>query len=574
MNSAKSNGGAVAATTLMRAARWGAISLTLLTLYLAPFHTTEVSRYYYLTQDRIVAVFVVAVLLAFAFRAWPRIPIPTLRLEWPAVFGLAGALAALTGIGTYLILFNYPLTRDEHMVVFDMAVLGGGRLAAPLPPEWRSLAEALTPAFLLPLPGNAAWVSAYGPGNAALRTMFAALADPAFMNPMLAALGGVALFSVARRVFPDSRSAQAVALLLYLTSAQVIVTAMTTYAMTAHLALNMIWLALFLRGGVAGHGGAMAVGALATGLHQVIFHPLFALPFLYHLYCGRQRRLALGYILVYGAIGLFWFSYPHLVASSAGLVGQVEPTTGAAAFVQERIVPLLLNRDPGTVPLMAFNLLRFAVWQNAALIPLALVAVAVARRVEGIAQPLYYGLLLTIAAMAFLLPYQGHGWGYRYLHGLIGNLALLGAYGWRELAPERPKATALIAAGTLVTLFISLPFLLYRSHSYVKPHAELDAALQKLNVDFVVLDTEPVRYAIDQVRNDPDLRQRPIRLASHRLTPSDVVALCRRGSIAFVSREQMQRLAGPRLGEGLTPPRFRALAAEVSDRRCGSAPGL
>jgi len=43
------------------------------------------------------------------------------------------------------------------------------------------------------------------------------------------------------------------------------------------------------------------------------------------------------------------------------------------------------------------------------------------------------GLVLTLLAMFMLLPYQGHGWGYRYLHGLIGSAALLGGYGWITL---------------------------------------------------------------------------------------------------------------------------------------------
>jgi hypothetical protein len=46
--------------------------------------------------------------------------------------------------------------------------------------------------------------------------------------------------------------------------------------MTAHLTLNLIWLCLFLRNDKIGHGAAIAVGFLASGLHQLIFHPLVA----------------------------------------------------------------------------------------------------------------------------------------------------------------------------------------------------------------------------------------------------------------------------------------------------------
>jgi hypothetical protein len=47
--------------------------------------------------------------------------------------------------------------------------------------------------------------------------------------------------------------------------------------------------------------------------------------------------------------------------------------------------------------------------------------------------------------MFILLPYQGHGWGYRYLHGLIGSLSLLAGYGWialSERAARNDMATA------------------------------------------------------------------------------------------------------------------------------------
>ena len=42
-------------------------------------------------------------------------------------------------------------------------------------------------------------------------------------------------------------------------------------------------------------------------------------------------------------------------------------------------------------------------------------AIAAVRRNQGAARPLVNGIVLTTLAMAFLIPYQGHGWGYRYL---------------------------------------------------------------------------------------------------------------------------------------------------------------
>jgi hypothetical protein len=99
------------------------------------------------------------------------------------------------------------------------------------------------------------------------------LGDPALLNPLLAGAGAVALFDICRRLLPESRGGQATALLLYFSSAQMLAAAMTPYSMTGHLAFNLVWLALFLRGDKLGHAGAILIGFVATGLHQVIFHP-------------------------------------------------------------------------------------------------------------------------------------------------------------------------------------------------------------------------------------------------------------------------------------------------------------
>jgi hypothetical protein len=492
-------------------------------------------RLFFVRQDG----FVIAGLVGLLFGAgasqpyrWDR-RLTAVTLDYRRVVLGAAAAALLLWAGTYVLFDNYPLTRDEHMVVFDAAVFRSGRLAAPLPPEWRAYAVALTPDFLLRLSGNAAWVSSYMPVNAMMRTLFGTIADPALMNPLLAAGGAVATFDCARRLFPKSPGAQAVALLMVATSAQVLVTAMTPYAMTGHLALNMVWLSLYLRGTRASHAGAIAIGFLAIGLHQVIFHPLFALPFIDHLRRQGQWRIAAAYCASYAAFGLFWISYPHLVALSAGVQSATGTSAGGTAFIAERVLPLLLNRNHQTVQLMIANIVRFVTWENLALLPLMALSLGAIRRNEGIARPLAYGIVLTILAMAFLLPFQGHGWGYRYLHGLIGNCALLAAWGWRDHS-SREEVRAFVRTASLATVFGSLPFLVWQSVAFARPYARTDQMIARIDADMVVINADYSDFRIDQVRNLPDLTNRPIRLASHMLTPADIRALCSRGRIAFV----------------------------------------
>lgn len=519
---------------------------------------------FFVRQDSAVLALLVGLLLSTGL-ARANVAAPRLKLTVTGRTAITGAAvgAILLWAGTYLLFDNYPLSRDEHMVLFDMDVFRTGRLAVPLAPEWRRFADALTPAFLLPLRGNAAWVSAYMPVNAMLRTLFGTIADPALMNPVLAGAGAVATFDCARRLFPQRPGAQAVALLMYATSAQVLVTAMTPYAMTGHLSLNMIWLALYLRGTRSSHSAAIAVGFLAIGLHQIVFHPLFALPFIDHLRRRGEWRTALVYVACYAVFGLFWISYPHWVALSAGIGPQTGSSAGIEGFVSDRVIPLLLNREPETIPLMVANLLRFVTWENLALIPLMVLAYPAVRSDEGVARPLLGGIILTTAAMTILLPYQAHGWGYRYLHGLIGNCALLAGYGWRDFS-DRPEVRSFVRAGTIATVLGSIPFLAWQAHALAEPYARVNGMIDHINADMVVIQTQGPVFRVDEVRNRPDLRNRPIRLAAHLLTPGDIRLLCARGTIAFVDAKQMQAL-GLGVGNDVPADHFNALREAARD---------
>lgn len=564
--SAYSGAGAVA--PLWRAIQVVAATLALMALYCASFTGGSMAIDYFWGQDWPVAMLLLAVLMAW--RLFPAVPLPRIAVGSRGILLVSVAMALLLWAGTHLLMYDFPLTRDEHRVGFDAAIFSHGLLAAPIAPEWRSYAEALVPGFLLRMPGNAVWVSAYMPGNAALRTVFGMLFDPALMNPVLAATGAVALYGIARHIFPGDLQARLVAVILYLTSAQMIVTAMTTYAMTGHLALNLIWLALFLRSSRLAHVGAIGIGFIATGLHQVIFHPLFVLPFLDQLRRNKQWRLLLIYCLCYAAIGLFWISYPSLVVHWAGLSAAAGPEAGGAGFISERVLPLILNRDPATLPLMSFNLIRFVAWENLALLPLVLVALPAARRGEGVARPLYYGILLTVLAMTVLLPQQGLGWGYRYLHGFIGSFALLAAYGWREMREAKPQAATLVTLGTIATLSLSLPFLLIQTRAFIRPYFDVNSMIAAQKSEFVIVDTETTTITLDEVRNEPYLTNRPLQFASHELGMEDIERLCALGTITFIRGEDMRRL-GIAEHVPIGSSRFAALHDSIRGRSCDVA---
>jgi hypothetical protein len=105
------------------------------------------------------------------------------------------------------------------------------------------------------------------------------------------------------------------------------------YATTAHLTLNLIWLWLFLRNDKFGHGAAIGVGFLASGLHQLIFHPLFVAPFIVRLWASGRRSLALTYIVSYAIICLFWISYWQIMLEWQGFSRQASSDARPVYFI-------------------------------------------------------------------------------------------------------------------------------------------------------------------------------------------------------------------------------------------------
>ena len=323
---------------------------------------------------------------------------------------------------------------------------------------------------------------------------------------------------------------------------QVLANAMTTYAMTSHLALNLVWLALFLRSRKWQIVLTMIIGFWSIGLHQIIFHPLFAGPFILTLLPQGRWRTFAAYATVYAAGLLFWSAYPAIVMWAAGLQADSGTGTGLSGFFHERILSLIVQRNPATLVYTSFNLVRFICWNAIFLTPLVVFAWPRIRDNDGIALPLAAGAALTLAAMVFLLPYQGHGYGYRYLHPVLGNFILLAGYGYLAWsARNRPVADGSIAIMALATGLLTAPFLLASTHAFVDKQASLERLVARQNADFVIVDTEPPYSAIDQVRNLPDLSNRPLRFASDRLSQGQLRELCERGTISIIRRRDFHR---------------------------------
>ena len=522
----------------------GVALAALAALAVAVLRTDDSLTTYFLGRDvqaagALALVLVAATLpLPAALGLWSRLQ-DRPRVAAAVLAVLAGAIALA---GTVMVFGATPVAYDEVMAVFDAEIFRSGHLLAPVPAEWRSYVPALVPHFVLPVPGNAAWVSAYLPVGALLRAAVDALAHPIATGPLLAGLAVCALVGIGRRLWPERPDAAIVATLLLVTAPQVLFNAMTAFATTAHLALNLTWLWLFLRGGRPGHCGAALTGFLACGLHQVVFHPLFVAPFLLGLILRRRWALVAFYGLVYAVSCAVWVSYFQIVVSTASAAPEATAAAGGRHVLA--IAAALLHDFQWTgLDLMAKNLLRFAVWQNPILLPLVALAWPAVRRGEGLARPLAAGIGLTVLAMFVLMPYQGHGWGYRYLHGLIGNACLLAAYGWVRAVP-RSGAPARGALGftCAATLLLVVPGRAMEIHGFVAPYTAAVGAIRAADADLVIVDEGAMAFASDLARNAPDLGNRPKVLLLSKLDAAARTQLCGRGTIALFGPEEGRRL--------------------------------
>lgn len=476
--------------------------------------------------------------------------------DWRLAVGIGTVMAVAAFAGHYRILSGYDMSRDEQMATFDAAVFARGELVAPLDGLWRHHAEALNTMFMYPTSQAAGWISAYLPLNAALRAFFGLIGDAALTGAAMLLLGAVALWGCARRIWPDDREAAVVALLLYLGSGQVLLNGMTAYAMPAHLALNLCWLWLFLCRTKWADFAALAVGFVAVGLHQPIMHPMFVAPVLLLLVLEREWRRAALYFIGYAAIGAFWAWWPNamwtLVEADA-----LAPKADGIDYVS-RLIATVTQGDGMRFANMVANILRFFAWQHLLILPLLPLGLAIARE-NQLAGALVAGILLTATVMLIILPYQGHGFGYRYLHGLIGSFILLAVYGWMTLGEAQARWRSLLLRTTGAGLVIILPLQAWMAHGFYAPFAHASERIAASKADYVVVGESDAPFVVDLVINPPWLDKRPIRLIRREIDAELARALCMKRPapmVAFVGDGPLQPIRAY----------FEAAAAGTADR--------
>ena len=541
----------------------GAIGLTLWLGAAFVWHVTyrqgiSLAVILFLSQD-FPALFGSLLLLALA-APWAEgrgitLPRPTARIVVPLIVLLGLAAWA----GHYALFQDYAISRDEEVARFAAAYMREGLFARPIPVEWEPYRRAIMPEFFSPFGAADYWTAAYLPVNSAIQALFWQLGDPNLAGPALLMAGLFALWRVALHLMPDRPDAVWVTVLLGASSSQLWVTAMTPYAMTGHFALNMVWLALVLRGGAIGHGSAALVALVAAGLHQWHFPPIFIAPFILWMLLARRWTVAAFHALTLVAIVILWAKlWPAFLLDALGAPADVRPSAGVA----DKVGSLFGRLGDRWQPLV--NLSRFVAWNNILMVPLAALGIAAMRwrsMIAGreIALPLALGCL----AGCLLALAQGYGWGFRYAHGFIGPFCLLAGLGWARFRPAgalRPLVIGLVITGLASIFFV------WRIHAFVAPYAASHRLIDSSQADVVLVDPRGGLYVTDLVRGRDGVPGKPMVMNLGVLTLDQVDQLCENYVVELFDRAEFRPLGVPLARWNLG--RMDALRAHMKEQGC------
>lgn len=478
---------------------------------------TLASLYLFVAQDRFIALLTAGILL-FAYCG--KLPLVSNLVSWDSKYlrWLLVATFLLAVFSRVVVHHSFDLSLDEFMPTFQAKIFQSGQLLAPLSADAIAVHNNLQPFFTYVNPEHSLWSSYYRPVHAALIAVFSKILHADLLNPLLAVLSVWAIANIARRIFPENLEAPMLSALLLVVSPQFLTTAGTGFSFSGHLAFNLIWLAMFLRGSFGGHIAAALIGFFAVGLHQVHVHPLFVAPFLAALLLGRfgSRTALIPYVISYGLALPIWMAWPEI---------SIWLQTGDASILPNSLMDIDYIKDylqytdkvaQSEDNLSAFflvtNVLRFLFWVSPAVLILIFVTLNNIKGVGLVPILAGAGFGLMVVATHVLMPNQMQGWGSRYYHPVLGNLVLfaLGGYFAVLRAGGSDGIKQVVATLVVVSTVILLPIRAIQVEAKIAPRAAVQRALSELDSDVVFIQAGQLWFGSDFVRNDPYLTNRPI----------------------------------------------------------------
>ncbi len=457
----------------------------------------------------------------------------------------------VTVLGANGVYHLFTLSVDETLLRFQAVTFNEGYAIAPLQAEWQPFAKSLQPLYVKTIGGGQYWDANYRPVSAMITAFFGIFGLAAYTNAFLGVGCAWLLARIAKILWPEDRAAPLLAVIFLVTSAQFLFNAMSWYAMTSHLFLNLLWLCLFLQNRLRCHIAAALTGFFAIGLHQVFIHPFFVLPFLLDLLRRGQFRPLAVYGITYTFGLAFWLNWTAVAIWLQGI--EVAGTAEIASAVRQqssyfvRVVFALLFHERSIIAEVFFwasNVIRFVTWQNLAVLLLGMAALASWRDAPRPIRLLGLSVLTSLIPYLLLMPGQGHGWGYRHIHVHLGSFALIAVFGWQWLrarlaaAEWRRWRNALVGL-TLFSTAVGLPLRAFQVDRFLTPFVDSLAYLSQREEQVVLVDRYRIWYGTDLIRNDPLLRNAPKILDPYSLSSDELRTLCAKTSVRYVGAEEL-----------------------------------
>jgi len=509
--------------------------------------TFGISRYFFVNVDLFGLIFAAIIFVVAGILAWQMPPglmqaVRSLNIAYIRPWHLAIIATILTILGTHFVYQDYAFSMDEWMTRLQAEIFSNRHLSGVVPQEWREYGRAMYHSFAAydPLSGRVA--SDYRPGMAALYSAFDLVGLGLYTSSLVNGLAILLVAGVALQLWPGRRDIAMLAAFLVFSSQQALAAAMTSYAMSAHMCFNLLWLYLFLRNDWWGHIGAVLVGGATAALHQIHVHLFFAAPFfLLFLRPFRPGMLAF-YGLSYAASHAMvyswdWWSVNRYLSNSPP----------EARNLLERVLRIARLPSVNDILTVSANLVRFIAWQNLILVPM----IAAAGRAlvhDKWLRLLGASVLTSLLPYIFLMPDQGHGWGYRYLHGLIGPIALIAAYGGAKLlsAAKNDRNVIFLGMVAMASVFVMLPLRAWQIRGEVTPYFEATAFAGSQDADVVIVDSKRIFIGGDIGRNSAVALARPVQMRLTILSVAQIGKLCEDHSVVYLGPDQFPKEFGLR----------------------------
>ncbi len=434
---------------------------------------------------------------------------------------VAAAAFLLLAAGSLLVYQNHPLAMDEYAPVFQAKIFAEGEIYGRFPVPL--IERLIPPLFLNQRFINASLtsgkvISTYSPGFALLLTPLTLLGATWLLNPLLGAGALLLIAHLARRLI-DAPLAPGWAMLFALASPAFTINAFSYYSSTAHLFLNLLFVALLLEHSIPRAFAAGAAGSLALTLHNPVPHALFALPWLVWLVFQRRWQslgaLAVGYLPLSLLLGFGWVKVRASIAAENAL-GAAETSApvisaaggGAVPFISEirSFFGVLHLPSLDFLGLRYLATLELFLWAVPGLPILAMIGLYVLRRKTPV---LLLGASAVVTFVFYLFVYfdQGHGWGYRYFHSAWGVLPLLGAAALSVESSRRWRR--LVGTVALLSLLAGTALRCAQVHSFIDRHLDQVAKVPGDVPQVRFLNVGTGYYTNDLIQNDPFLRTMP-----------------------------------------------------------------